>query len=434
MSKVLKFRVKGKREKLERIDGESALRDEFCWPGGERIDSEKLLISMLLPSAVKEFFRRLEVEVTGLCGSRYSRGGAADRWGEQPGSINLGRQHVAIERPRVRSGGKEVSLETYKMFQDPELFDGQVFEEGLKRVAQRDYRKGLPKLAGAFGFSKSTVSRSWKKTTKKQLETLMQRDLKALNLVAIFIDGKRFKELGVIVALGVGESGKKQILGVYQAESENSAACLALLEDLERRGMPESELLFVVDGGSGLNSALEKKYSVSDPEKRTAARIRCHVHKYRNLEDILGSEHSKLPEVKSLFWEMRNAENLTTAKALATSLEKILKTANISALRSFQEAKPDLLMLHELNLNADLRRFFSSTNAIESLNSLLEEDLRRNKRWRDSEHFMRWLATASLNNEKRMHRVKGYRGLATLKQALHRLCNHSKLDGLRKAA
>jgi putative transposase len=434
MSKVLKFRAKGKREKLERISQEGALRDEFCWPGGERIDSEKLLISLLLPPAIKEFFRRLEGEVETLCGNRYSRGGETDRWGKQAGSICLGKQQVAIERPRVRRGNKEVELETYKTFQDHELFDGQVFQEGLKRVTQRDYHKGLPAIAGAFGFTKSTVSRAWKRATKKQLEQLMGRDLKPLKLLAIFLDGKRFKQLGVIVALGVGENGKKHVLGLYQASSENGAACLALLNDLEKRGLPEAELLFVVDGGSGLNSALEKKYSASDPTKRSAVKVRCHYHKYRNIEDILGSEHSVMPEVKSLFWGMRNAENLTEAKTLAASLEKVLKPANISALRSFQEAKPDLLVLHELNLNTDLRRCFSTTNPIESLNSLLEEDLRRNKRWRDSEHFMRWIATAALTNEKRMHRVKGYRGLVGLKQALHRLCSHQALDGLKKAA
>jgi hypothetical protein len=29
------------------------------------------------------------------------------------------------------------------------------------------------------------------------------------------------------------------------------------------------------------------------------------------------------------------------------------------------------------------------------------------KRWRDSMHFQRWLATACLQNEKRMKRIRG---------------------------
>jgi hypothetical protein len=49
--------------------------------------------------------------------------------------------------------------------------------------------------------------------------------------------------------------------------------------DLEGRGLPSSGLVFVVDGGSGLNKALELKYEVHDKKERRAIRIRCHVHK-----------------------------------------------------------------------------------------------------------------------------------------------------------
>ena len=64
----------------------------------------------------------------------------------------------------------------------------------------------------------------------------------------------------------------------------------------------------------------------------------------------------------------------------------------------------------------------------------LEEDLRRVKRWRDSEHFQRWLATAALSNEKRMHRVKGFAGLKLLSAAISKLCSKPVIDFNRKAA
>ena len=268
----------------------------------------------------------------------------------------------------------------------------------------------------------------------KVLSELQSRDLTPLKIRAVFIDGKRFGTLGVVVALGVAEDGKKYTLGIYQANTENGASCLALLSDLERRGLPKRGVLFVVDGGSGLNSALEQKYAVHDENQRTAVRIRCYCHKWRNLEDILGKDSPAALEASALFWAMRDAKDLTEAKALAVSLERILKKANISALRSFQEAKPDLLVIHCLGLSARLKRFFSTTNPIESLNSLLEEDLRRVKRWRDSEHFQRWLATAALKSEKRMHRVRGFAGLKVLPAAISRLCVKSMIDLNRKAA
>lgn len=50
------------------------------------------------------------------------------------GSIILGNQHVAIEKPQMRSkaDNKEVRLQKYKEFQDPSLFEQNVFSEGLK--------------------------------------------------------------------------------------------------------------------------------------------------------------------------------------------------------------------------------------------------------------------------------------------------------------
>ena len=112
----------------------------------------------------------------------------------------------------------------------------------------------------------------------------------------------------------------------------------------------------------------------------------------------------------------------------------MLRNANLSALASFHEAKADLLVLHELGLSALLKRSLSTTNAAESLNSMMEDDTRRVKRWRDSEHFQRWLATAALKNEKRMYRLRGYAGLPPLAIKLKRLCYHSELDVTKAAA
>jgi putative transposase len=393
---------------------------------GVMLDTQHLLISALLPPAVKEFLAQCEEEVAKICGPRHSRGeGLLSRWGTQGGSIYLGGQKVAVQKPRVRGADGEHPISTYANFQDPKLFDQQVFQEGIRRVTQRDYQKGLPKIAASFGMSKSKVSKSWVKATENQLEKLRTRSLKDLGILAVFIDGKRFSKLGAVVALGVGTDGRKHVLGLYQSSTENSAACRELLDDLERRGMPESEILFIVDGGSGLNKALNEKYQVHDPKRRRACRVRCYVHKWRNITDVLTPQQSE--EAAGLFWAIREARDLTQAKECANALERVLAKSNASALASFLEAKDDLLALHRLGLSADLRRFFSTTNPIESLNSLLEEDMRRVKRWRDSAHFQRWLATACLQNEKRMRRIRGFRLMPALVVKIQSLCNHENL-------
>lgn len=376
------------------------------------IDTQHLLISALLPPAVKAFIQECEREVEELCGSRYKHGKFNQRWGTQKGSIILANQQVAIEKPRVRSkDGAEVPLKTYEDFQDPKLFEQAVFTEGIKRVSQRDYEKGVSKIANSFGFKKSQISKRWIKATAKKIEELQTRDLRSMDIRAVFIDGKRFRSHGVIVALGVANDGRKFVLGIFQADTENSSSCLELLNDLERRGLPSSGVLFVVDGGSGLNKALNEKYLCHHRRERRAIRIRCHVHKWRNIEKALGDDAHK---ATGLFWAIRDAKDMAEAKMLSDRLESVLRDLNLSALESYREAKEDLLAIHDLKLSQNLKRFFSTTNAIESLNSLIEEDMRRVKRWQSSEHFQRWLATYCLASEKKMRRVRGHAALPGL--------------------
>ena len=180
---------------------------------------------------MEAFFKELEAEVTELCGNRYTHGGGAARWGSEGGSVYLGGQKEAIKRPRARdcSEKKEVALKSYHRYRDPKIFEERVFHEGLRHVSQRDYERGIEKIGGSFEFKKSPISSAWKNATKKQLEQRMNRDPTTMRIVAVYIDGKRFYSQGVVIALGVGEEGKKHVLGFYQVNTESGASCLGLL-------------------------------------------------------------------------------------------------------------------------------------------------------------------------------------------------------------
>jgi transposase-like protein len=310
--------------------------------------------------------------------------------------------------------------------QSPESFDRAVFQSALKKCSQRDYKNGIPELAASFGMSKSTVSRSWVRTTGKKLDEFMSRDFSATPIVAVLLDGKRFQSVGCLIALGIDLQGKKHILGVYECSTENAESCKSLLEDLERRGLPERDLLFVIDGGSGLNKALRDKYEVHQKEERRAVVVRCYVHKWENLKASLSPEQQL--EAKSLYWAVRDARDLSQASACSEQLKAFLRRVNGSALRSYLEAEDELLNLHRLKLAGSLKKFFSSTNPIESLNSLLEDDMRRVKRWRDSTQFRRWIATMALKNEARMRRVRGCLGMKALQVQIQNLCHPEKID------
>ncbi len=430
MANVLKAVKKINRKPLKHARRQDILEEKFEGIEGP-IDTQHLLISTLLPPAIKMFLQECEREVEQLCGERYKHGKQNQRWGDQKGSIVLANQQVAVPKLRVRSKeGAEVQLQTYEDFQDPRLFDQAVFTEGLKRVSQRDYESGVSKIANSFGFKKSSVSRRWIKATANKIDELQKRSLTEMDIRAVFIDGKRFRKHGAIIALGVASTGRKFVLGIYQASSENHESCLDLLNDLEKRGLPERGLLFIVDGGSGLNKALNIKYACDDKRLRRAIRIRCHIHKWRNIEKALGDDAHK---ATALFWALRDAKDMAEAKVLSDRLESVLRDLNISALESYREAKDDLLVIHELRLSRQLKQLFSTTNPIESLNSLIEEDMKRVKKWQDSAHFHRWLATYCLHSEMKMHRVRGFMALPGLWILLREMTEDKQIDSTEAA-
>ena len=121
----VQFKSRKQRMPLKHAKRKDVLENKFEDYEDKTIDTQHMLISALLPPAVKAFMEECEREVSRLCGSRYEHGKKNSRWGSQDGSIILANQHVAVERPRVRSkDGREVKLQTYEDFQDPRPMRG----------------------------------------------------------------------------------------------------------------------------------------------------------------------------------------------------------------------------------------------------------------------------------------------------------------------
>ena len=122
-----KLRSVGKKsnKKSIRISADQAHAGLFCETDGQAIDPQDLLLTKLLPSAVKAFFSELNGELQMLCGDRYTHGTGAARWGSEEGSVYLGGHKVATERPRVRDTvtKQEVRLSSYERHRDPKVFE-----------------------------------------------------------------------------------------------------------------------------------------------------------------------------------------------------------------------------------------------------------------------------------------------------------------------
>jgi putative transposase len=63
----------------------------------------------------------------------------------------------------------------------------------------------------------------------------------------------------MVAALGIGEDGRKMILGIRQGATENATVVGELLADLMERGLDFTEpRLYILDGGKALSAAVKK--------------------------------------------------------------------------------------------------------------------------------------------------------------------------------
>jgi putative transposase len=65
-----------------------------------------------------------------------------------------------------------------------------------------------------------------------------------------------------------------------------------------------------------------------------------------------------------------------------------------------------------------LRKFFSTTNAIENLMGAVRKVTRNIKRWRSGKMACRWVAAAIEKARPRFHNIKGHKSLPVLVAAL----------------
>ncbi len=99
-------------------------------------------------------------------------------------------------------------------------------------------------------------------------------------------------------------------------------------------------------------------------------------------------------------------------------LKSELKLLNQSALASLEEGLEETLTLHRLGLFTQLGISLKTTNCIESVMSLVGQHTDKVDYWKNSSQKHRWIASALLEIESRLRRIKGYRHLPSLRLAL----------------
>lgn len=359
----------------------------------------------------------MQREVSIKAGEPYTRtkphDGRYSRWGSNPGSFQIGGQRLPVEVPRLHDNenGTTSSPEVYHQVRRMESPPEHVMRGLLLGLSTRRYKEAAELLLDSFGMSKSALSEAFIEHSAQILEGFLQRRLDDREYVAMFIDGKVLRGQSIVVAIGVDTHGEKRTLGLLQATTENGVAIATMLRDMIGRGLDaEHGMLFVIDGGKGLRSAISEVFGDQ------AIVQRCQVHKTRNVI-------SHLPETEHAVWKKRLGElyacqDYALAQSMADAIVADLNKVNISAARSFQEGLHEVLALARLGLVEHFTKCFSSTNIIESTFSTATSLTRHVKRWTTADQRLRWYAAALSEIEPKWRKVLNHRRLPMLQRAM----------------
>ena len=269
----------------------------------------------------------LDAEADHLCGARkYERteGRKDTRAGSYERQLHTKAGEVTLQVPKLRSLPFETAIiERYRRRETS--VEEALIEMYLAGVSVRRVEDITQALWGTR-VSASTVS-DLNQKIYKQIEEWRQQPLVG-DFPYVFLDGlwlKRswggeVKNVSVLVAIGVAQSGYRQILAVSEGAKEDKASWTEFLRGLKDRGLKGVEL-FVSDKCLGLVENLGDFY----PEAKWQ---RCVVHFYRNVWTAVPT--GKVKEVATMLKAIHAQEDAEAAKQKARLVVEKLRAMKLA--------------------------------------------------------------------------------------------------------
>lgn len=150
--------------------------------------------------------------------------------------------------------------------------------------------------------------------------------------------GGEVRNVAILVAVGVGQDGYRDILGVAEGCKEDKAGWSSFLAYLKRRGLTCPEL-FISDKCIGLIESLAEYY----PEAKWQ---RCTVHWYRNVLSVV--PRGKMKEVAAMLKAIHAQEDAQAAKIKAASVAEKLETMKLyKAAEKVRQGIDETLSYHD---------------------------------------------------------------------------------------
>ncbi|EKO3601317.1 IS256 family transposase, partial [Vibrio metschnikovii] len=215
------------------------------------------------------------------------------------------------------------------------------------------------------------------KVTDAVLEQVIEWQARPLDAIypIVYLDcivvkvrqNKQVINKAIYLALGVNMEGQKELLGMWMSETEGAKFWLSVLTELQNRGVNDI-LIACVDGLKGFPDAINTVYP------KTQIQL-CIVHMVRN-----SMKYVPWKDYKTISADLKEIYQATTEDDALLALERFGD--------KWDEKYPQISRswtAHWDNLNTlfsypqDIRKAIYTTNAIESLNSVIRKATKKRK-------------------------------------------------------
>ena len=187
----------------------------------------------------------------------------------------------------------------------------------------------------------------------------------------------RVSQHTIYVALGVNLTGHKELLGLWLGESEGAKFWLACLTDLRNRGLRD---IFVacIDGLSGFAEAIHAAYP------QTSVQL-CIVHLVRAALRYVSSQDSKavIADLKKIY----QAATIVEAELALENFAQAWDAKYPTIAKVWRAKWTDIITLFDFP--APIRKAIYTTNAIESVNSVIRKFTRNRKIYPNEESALK---------------------------------------------
>ena len=290
-------------------------------------------------------------------------GNSRNGYGSKTIQTDLGKTELRI--PRDRNGEFEPRLIKKYQTKSADL-ENQIIAMYAKGMSTRDIEDHLRDIYGVDA-SPALIS----KITDKIMPQLIEWQSRPLDAVypIVFLDGVMFKvrkDSKVInkcayTVLGIDMTGRKDILGIWIAETESASFWTTVCNELRNRGVRDI-LIVCHDNLGGLTSAVNTVFSKAEQQL-------CIIHQIRNSTKYVSYKDIKavVSDLKTIYQATDEETALFNLELFAEKWDK--KYPQIS--KSWRSNWSDLSAFFKYP--DEVRRLIYTTNAVEGFHRMLRK-------------------------------------------------------------